>query len=70
MRGSLARRLISQTSPELSVIVFPEVHHAGHQLWHTVAHDHPIYFGPGHNGESFEGLLKRVHRAIDEQIGD
>lgn len=70
LRGSLATRLISETKPQLSVVVFPEVHHAGHQLWHTVARDHPIYFGRGHNGESFEGLLKNVHREIDQQIGE
>ena len=68
LRGSLARRLIAETQPQLSVVVFPEAHHAGHQLWHTVARDHPIYVGQRHNGESFEGLLKNVHRAIDEQI--
>ena len=69
LRGSLAARLISQTPPQLSVVVFPEAHHGGHQLWHTVACDHPIYDGHEHNGKSFEGLLKNVHRAIDEQIG-
>ena len=70
MRGSLARRLIEETNPQLSVVVFPEVHHAGHQLWHTVASKHPIYHEQEHNGTSFEGLLKNVYRAIDEQIGE
>jgi predicted AlkP superfamily phosphohydrolase/phosphomutase len=70
LRGALARRLISETAPQLSLVVFPEVHHAGHQLWHTVARDHPIYEGQNHNGDSFEGLLKSVYRAIDKQIGE
>ena len=70
LRGSLARRLISERTPQLSLVVFPEVHHAGHQLWHTVARNHPIYAGRENNGASFEGLLKNVHRAIDEQIGE
>ena len=70
LRGSLARRLISERTPQLSLVVFPEVHHAGHQLWHTVARNHPIYAGRENNGASFEGLLKNVHRAIDEEIGE
>jgi predicted AlkP superfamily phosphohydrolase/phosphomutase len=70
LRGLLARDLIRKTNPQLSVVVFPEVHHAGHQLWHTVAPDHPIYDGLERNGSSFEPLLKDVHRAIDEQIGE
>jgi predicted AlkP superfamily phosphohydrolase/phosphomutase len=70
LRSLLARRLIEKTNPQLSVVVFPEIHHAGHQLWHTVAPEHPIYDGLERNGGSFEPLLKNVHRAIDEQIGE
>jgi predicted AlkP superfamily phosphohydrolase/phosphomutase len=70
LRGSLARRLIQETNPQLSIIVFPEIHHAGHQLWHTVAPDHPIYACLERNGGSAESLLKQVHHAIDEQIGE
>ena len=70
LRGSLARRLIRETNPQLSVIVFPEIHHAGHQLWQTVAPEQTIYQGVARNGGTPEPLLKRVHRAIDEQIGE
>jgi len=70
LRGSLASRLISQIHPQLSVVVFPEIHHAGHQLWHTIAGEHRIYDGMEHNGTSIESLLKEVHHAIDEQIGE
>jgi predicted AlkP superfamily phosphohydrolase/phosphomutase len=70
LRGALAARLIAETKPQLSVVVFPEVHHAGHQLWHTVAGEHPIYDGLERNGGSSEPLLKQVHLAIDEQIGE
>jgi predicted AlkP superfamily phosphohydrolase/phosphomutase len=69
LRGLLAGRLIGETNPQLSVVVFPEIHHAGHQLWHTIAREHPIYDGLGHNGASAEPLLRDVYRAIDEQIG-
>ncbi|HEX7295016.1 MAG TPA: alkaline phosphatase family protein, partial [Pyrinomonadaceae bacterium] len=70
VRGSLASRLISETRPQLSLIVFPEVHHAGHQLWHSIAGEHTFYDGLNRNGSSIEPLLKDVHRAIDEQIGE
>jgi len=70
LRGLLARRLISETNPQLSVVVFPEIHHAGHQLWHTIGRDHPIYDGLQDDDTSYQPLLKDVHRAIDEQIGE
>lgn len=70
LRGLLARRLIAQTNPQLSLVVFPEIHHAGHQLWHTIASDHPIYDGLERNGALRRPLLKDVYRAIDEQIGE
>jgi predicted AlkP superfamily phosphohydrolase/phosphomutase len=66
LRGSLARRLIRETNPQLSVVVFPEVHHAGHQLWHTIAPGHSMYA----ECKSVEPLLKDVYCAIDEQIGE
>jgi predicted AlkP superfamily phosphohydrolase/phosphomutase len=61
---------MSETNPQLALVIFPEIHHAGHQLWHTIARDHPIYDELEHNGASFKPLLKDVHRAIDEQIGE
>ena len=69
-RGALARSLIRETKPRLSVIVFPEVHHAGHQLWHTIASDHPVYQGLESTNALAAPVLKDVHRAVDEQIGE
>lgn len=66
LRGALVQRLLEDTQPEISVVVFPEVHHAGHQLWHTVASDHPFYNGIRANGQS---ALKDVYRSVDRQIG-
>ncbi|MGH9872422.1 MAG: alkaline phosphatase family protein [Pyrinomonadaceae bacterium] len=70
LRGMLAQRLIKETNPQVSLIVFPEVHHASHQLWHTVAPDHPFYKGLDPPSEPFEPTLKDVYRAIDQQIGE
>lgn len=68
-RGMLAQRLICETKPQLSLLVFPEIHHAGHQMWHTVEPDRQFYEGREMNGKSaLEPLLKEVYRAVDEQI--
>lgn len=70
LRGQLAQDLIRETRPRLSLLVFPEIHHAGHQLWHTVEGDHQVYRGRGLNGRhAIDPLLKDVYRAVDRQIG-
>src|SRR5262245_44968118 len=43
LRGELARRLISETNPHVAIVVFSEIHHTGHYLWHTQAPDHEVY---------------------------
>jgi predicted AlkP superfamily phosphohydrolase/phosphomutase len=64
-RGVLAQRLIDQTQPALVLVVFPETHHAGHQMWHTAASDHALYRNQGFTSEP---LLNDVYREIDRQI--
>ena len=50
-------------------MVFPEIHHASHQMWHTVEPDHEFYEGRSPGGErTLKPLLKEVYRAVDEQI--
>ncbi len=71
LRAALVQRLIKQTNPQVSLVVFPELHHAGHQLWHTVARDHWVYNALESNGDSPDrgSLLRDVYRAVDQQIG-
>ncbi len=66
LRGAVARTLIKETSSQLSLIVFPEIHHAGHQMWHTVEPNHRIY--NGRKLKAVEPLLKHLYRAVDSQI--
>jgi predicted AlkP superfamily phosphohydrolase/phosphomutase len=66
LRGILAQRLIRETKPQVSVVVFPELHHAAHQLWHTITPEHPVYQRLPSNGTS---LLRDVYRAVDQQLG-
>lgn len=69
LRGMLAQRLIRETKPQLSLLVFPEIHHAGHQMWHTAEPQHEFYKGRELSDErALEPLLKEVYRAVDEQI--
>jgi len=69
LRGMLAQRLIGETKPKLTVMVFPEIHHASHQMWHTVQPEHQFYEGHELRTErTQEPLLKEVYRAVDEQL--
>jgi predicted AlkP superfamily phosphohydrolase/phosphomutase len=81
LRGMLAQRLIAETKPRLSLLVFPEIHHAGHQMWHTVAPEHQVYRGRKLEGaRDLNGarelnvsgapapLLREVYRAVDREI--
>lgn len=67
LRGKLARSLIEQSSPQLSLMVFPEIHHASHQMWHTVDPHHRIY--EGRKLKAMEPVLKDLYREVDTQIG-
>ena len=68
LRGALAQRLIDHAQPGFALIVFPETHHAGHQMWHTAASDHQLYRGL--KLFSAEPLLHQVYQEIDRQIAD
>lgn len=35
LRGELARELLEKTRPDFALIVFTEIHHGSHHLWHT-----------------------------------
>ena len=69
LRGALAARLISETKPRLALLVFPEAHHAGHQMWHTIDADNPIYSSRELiGGRSPKPYLKDVYCAVDQAI--
>jgi predicted AlkP superfamily phosphohydrolase/phosphomutase len=69
LRGKLAQNLIRTAKPRFALIVFPEVHHAGHQMWHTIQPYHHIYSGRKlSEGSALTPLLKNVYCAVDQQI--
>jgi predicted AlkP superfamily phosphohydrolase/phosphomutase len=69
LRGDLAVRLVSEIRPELAVLVFTEVHHCTHQLWHTVEPEHPMYAGREFAHQPVRPDLGEVYREVDRQIG-
>ncbi len=71
LRGTLAQRLIKQTGPHLSVIVFTETHHSGHYLWHTVDSDHALYnHSLFKDAPAVKPALKDIYLEVDRQIGE
>jgi predicted AlkP superfamily phosphohydrolase/phosphomutase len=66
LRGELARALMTETSCDLSVIVFPELHHVGHVMWHSVEPDHWVY-GDISDVERFP--LTELYVEADKELG-
>jgi predicted AlkP superfamily phosphohydrolase/phosphomutase len=67
-RGRLAQRLLADTAPDLFVMVFTEMHHAAHLLWHTVDPSHPDYRAAAAGDQARPGL-RELLQAIDREIG-
>jgi predicted AlkP superfamily phosphohydrolase/phosphomutase len=71
LRGTLARRLIAQTDPHLTVIVFTEIHHSGHYMWHTIDPEHRIYNSPLFKElNAIQPSLSDIYCEVDRQIGE
>jgi predicted AlkP superfamily phosphohydrolase/phosphomutase len=69
LRGEIAELLITERETDLSIIVFPEIHHAAHRLWHTVAADHPLYTGDEFQAaRTLSPSPANVLREVDSQI--
>lgn len=69
-RGDLATRLLENVPAPLSIVVFTEVHHVAHHLWHTVAPSHPLYADDRfRRAGGIEPTLVDVHREVDRQVG-
>jgi predicted AlkP superfamily phosphohydrolase/phosphomutase len=70
LRGELGARLLERTRPGLAVVVFPEIHHAAHHLWHAVAPEHQFYEGDGarEGARLFESSLAGLCREVDASI--
>jgi predicted AlkP superfamily phosphohydrolase/phosphomutase len=68
-RGELADALIRETRPDLTVVVFPEIHDAGHALWHTAEPASPLYRDLRSCGAPPKGGMDALLREVDLQVG-
>jgi len=68
LRGDLAAKLISDARPALSIVVFAEVHHTSHHLWHSVEPDHPVFARYPQPPDDVEPGLVDVYREVDHQL--
>lgn len=70
LRGELILRLLEEVDPDLAVVVFPELHHAGHDMWHTYEPEHPHYDFPRYRPTmDIRPNLLDVYEAVDHQVG-
>lgn len=68
LRADVALRLMDETRPDLTIVVFPEVHHGGHFLFHTVEPELPLYDDVRGDPAPQQSLLD-LHRELDVQVG-
>jgi predicted AlkP superfamily phosphohydrolase/phosphomutase len=69
LRGEFAERLIVSTETDLSIIIFPEIHHASHMLWHMTERDYPLYTDEQREeAVAIHPGLKEIMREVDSQI--
>jgi predicted AlkP superfamily phosphohydrolase/phosphomutase len=70
LRGRLAQQLLTKTQWDFALIVFPEIHHGAHHLWHTADFDPVVHSGfNSESGTVITPSLEDVCREIDRQIG-
>lgn len=70
LRGQFAAHLLTETKPDISVIVFTETHESGHCLWQTVEPEHELYNdGKLRNLSTIRPTLREIYQEVDRQIG-
>src|SRR5206468_3532697 len=67
-RGDLAAQLLSELRPDLAIVVFSELHDAGHLLWHTVAGEDAMFTDPELGRPLRAPTLADLYRAVDREI--
>ena len=69
LRGSLAKALLTRTRPDFALIVFPEIHHSAHHLWHTSEFDPQLRSGlKPVDTDAVNSSLEEIYREVDRQI--
>lgn len=69
LRGQLARDLLTRTRPDFALIIFPEIHHSSHYVWHTSEFDPQVHSGfNSPEIRSVKPSLTEIFREVDRQI--
>jgi len=68
-RAELACGLVEETRPDVAVVAFPEIHNAGHTLWHTVEPSHRLYRKMPPVRTPATGGIHEQMREVDNAIG-
>ena len=69
LRAELACGLIEDARPDVAMVYFPEVHAAGHALWHTVEPSHRLYSKMPPIQAPATGGIHDQMREVDDAIG-
>jgi predicted AlkP superfamily phosphohydrolase/phosphomutase len=67
-RGRLVRAALARHPADVALVVFPELHRAGHFLWHLDRPDHPALAGASVPAE-LPDAFRRVAIAVDGAVG-
>jgi predicted AlkP superfamily phosphohydrolase/phosphomutase len=59
---------MDEVETDLTLVAFPELHHAGHDLWHTVEPTHELFRGSRYGTSDVRPSLEEVYLAVDEQV--
>ena len=68
-RGELARLLFTRFPLDLAVVVFQEIHHSGHYLWHATEPDHPLYADIPHDAKDIGDPVRATLVETDRVFG-
>jgi predicted AlkP superfamily phosphohydrolase/phosphomutase len=69
LRTELACGLIEDARPDVAMVYFPEIHAAGHALWHTVEPSHRLYSKMPPVQVPATGGIHDQMREVDDAIG-
>jgi len=69
LHAELACGLIEEMRPDLAMVVFTEIHSAGHALWHTVEPSHRLYRKMPPVRTPATGGIHQQMREVDDAIG-
>ena len=68
-RGRLVRGALARHPADVALVVFPELHRAGHFLCHLDRPDHPALVGADRPPRELRDAFRRVAAAVDAAVG-